>query len=528
MGAGPDGRGEPRTDRPTRLTLDRNPHRRLAPRRIARSPPRSPFPGRLAGDVDHAAEGGHLFVEGLSRHQFEERSNDTLVGDDECRPDTARTQALESTRDSTSEIGPCLALRKLEVGTLRLPLGEEFGIGRRDLLPREPLPAPEVDFPKIELEPDRRARHDQSRGFPGSGKRTRPDRFEGLAGNPHSGFERLLPTESRERHVRHAVVADTRSTFGFAMANEDETAEAILHCRSVARSSFAVNGPEVEAEKGRPRWATSDRIGRMGGATARRTNGEEGACGRRELVPISLPIEARLEGRLIRRYKRFLADVRLPDGREITVHCPNPGSMLGTRKPGSAVRCSTSDDPKRKLRHTLEMIRVGRHWVGLHAAKANAIARRALEARAYSPFSDYETIEREVGVAEGSRFDFRLSDRRSGGESIDRNGSEVCWIEVKSVTLCEDRRARFPDAVTTRGRRHLEHLMARVAKGERAALLYLVQRADADTVAPADDIDPAYAATLREAARAGVEIHALGARVRADRIRLERVLPVRL
>lgn len=238
------------------------------------------------------------------------------------------------------------------------------------------------------------------------------------------------------------------------------------------------------------------------------------------LRPVSLPIEARLPGRLIRRYKRFLADVRLDDGRELTVHCPNPGSMTGTRRPGSRVRCSSSDDPRRKLRHTLEMIRVGRCWVGLHAMRANDVLGRALEREAFAPFAGYEKLEREVASPEGSRFDFRLSGHA-------RNDTP-CWIEVKSVTLCDDRRARFPDAVTTRGRRHLEHLMSRRAEGERAALVYLAQRADADSVAPADDIDPDYGRALREAARAGVEIHALGARVRADGIRLERVLPVLL
>ena len=239
-----------------------------------------------------------------------------------------------------------------------------------------------------------------------------------------------------------------------------------------------------------------------------------------KLTPVSIPIEARLEATLIRRYKRFLADIRLADGCELTVHCPNPGSMLGTKAPGSAIRCSTHDNPKRKLRHTLEMIRVGRSWVGLHAIKANAIARQALESNAYTPFAGYENVEREVPVAEGSRFDFRLSGHASR--------EEACWIEVKSVTLCENRGARFPDAVTTRGRRHLEHLMVRKREGERAALLYIVQRADADSVSPADDIDPEYASTLRKAARAGVEIHALGARVLSDRIRLERILPVLL
>jgi sugar fermentation stimulation protein A len=240
----------------------------------------------------------------------------------------------------------------------------------------------------------------------------------------------------------------------------------------------------------------------------------------RELIPVTLPIEARLRGTLIRRYKRFLADIRLADGRELTVHCPNPGSMLGTRAPGSAVRCSTHENSKRKLRHTLEMIRVGRSWVGLHAAKANELTRRMLDANAYRPFTGYETIQSEVTASEGSRLDFRLE----GHAEHDA----ACWIEVKSVTLCEARRARFPDAVTLRGKRHLEHLIARKRDGERAALLYVVQRCDADSVAPADDIDPEYSATLREASRLGVEIHALSARVRSDRIRLERVLPVLL
>jgi sugar fermentation stimulation protein A len=239
-----------------------------------------------------------------------------------------------------------------------------------------------------------------------------------------------------------------------------------------------------------------------------------------KLATVSIPIEARLEATLLRRYKRFLADVELSDGEIRTIHCPNPGSMSGTKAPGSAVRCSTHDNPKRKLRHTLEMIRVGRSWVGLHAVKANAITERALQDGAYSPFEGYETIEREVSVDEGSRFDFRLSHHPEH--------AAPCWIEVKSVTLCEKRAARFPDAVTERGRRHLEHLVSRHRRGDRAALLFVVQRADADSVAPADDIDPAYGEALRSAVSAGVEVHALGATVRADRIRLDRILPVLL
>jgi sugar fermentation stimulation protein A len=278
----------------------------------------------------------------------------------------------------------------------------------------------------------------------------------------------------------------------------------------------------LDQAKGQIRWTSERAVISINDARMLRTrpNRSGRLAPMSDLAPVSLKIEAGLSATLLRRYKRFLADVLLADGSELTVHCPNPGAMTGTQKPGSAVRCSTSDNPKRKLRHTLEMIRVGRVWVGLHAAKANDVARRALETGAYAPFAGYENVEREVPVDEGSRFDFRLTGHPER--------PEPCWVEVKSVTLCDDRRARFPDAVTTRGKRHLEHLMARSQAGERTALLYIVQRADADSVAPAEDIDPEYAKTLRAAARAGVEVHALSARVLGDEIRLERSLPVLL
>jgi sugar fermentation stimulation protein A len=170
------------------------------------------------------------------------------------------------------------------------------------------------------------------------------------------------------------------------------------------------------------------------------------------------------------------------------------------------------------------MIRVGSVWVGLHAVRANAVARAAFEAEAITPLAGYACIEREVASPDGSRFDFRLSEPNSAASER----APVCWVEVKSVTLCERRRARFPDAVTERGRRHLEHLAARVAAGERAALLFVVQRRDAASVEPADDIDPAYGRALRAAAAAGVEIHALSTRVSPSAIRVAGALPVLL
>jgi sugar fermentation stimulation protein A len=234
---------------------------------------------------------------------------------------------------------------------------------------------------------------------------------------------------------------------------------------------------------------------------------------------VAVPLDARLRGRLLRRYKRFFADIETAAGEELTVHCPDPGSMRGCAFPGAAVRCSTSDNPRRKLRHTLEMIRVGRAWVGVHPARANAVAARAIEAGAVPELAGYAECRREVR-SDRSRLDFRLA-----GHPVDRRPA---WVEVKSVSLAEGRTALFPDSVTERGRRHLDTLATLVRSGERAVLLYVVQRADCDFVAPADAIDPDYGRALRAAVRAGVETLALGARVTARGIAVERRLPVLL
>ncbi len=230
--------------------------------------------------------------------------------------------------------------------------------------------------------------------------------------------------------------------------------------------------------------------------------------------------DARLAARFVRRYKRFLADVETGAGHVLTVHCPNPGSMLGLQRPGAAVRCSTSDDPRRKLRHTLEMMRVGRTWVGLHALRANAVVESALRAGAPRGLAGYARLQREVGIADGTRLDFRLS---SGPRD-----ARPAYVEVKSVTLADGRVALFPDSVTERGRRHVDALRRLCGEGARSALVFLVQRADCDGVAPADHIDPAYGAALRRAAAAGVELFALSARITARAIRVERELPVLL
>ncbi len=239
-----------------------------------------------------------------------------------------------------------------------------------------------------------------------------------------------------------------------------------------------------------------------------------------------LPVRADLAGRLVDRYKRFLADVELEDGSVLTVHCPNPGSMLGCKEPGSAVRCSTSDNPKRKLRHTLEMIRVGRTWVGLHAGLANGFAAAVLEAGAIPELAGYDEIRREVKVDGGSRLDFALSGGPRSASS--GGGRKTAFVEVKSVTLAEGRVARFPDAVSARGRKHCETLARLVDEGHRAVQLYVVQRGDCHHVEPADDIDPDYGRALRDARRAGVEILAVRAKVSPRGLAFDGALPVKL
>jgi sugar fermentation stimulation protein A len=235
---------------------------------------------------------------------------------------------------------------------------------------------------------------------------------------------------------------------------------------------------------------------------------------------VTLRRAAPLRGRLLRRYKRFLADVETESGETLTVHCPDPGSMRGLAVSGAAVRCSSHQSPRRRLRHTLEMIRVGRVWVGVNTGLANRVVAAVLEAGPPAGLSGYEKLEREVAAAPGARLDFRLSGHQRDPRPL--------WLEVKSVTLAEGVRGLFPDSVTERGRRHAETLERLVRGGDRAALLFLVQRADCQRVSPADAIDPAYGRALRAAERAGVELFALGARVGARGIAVERELAVEL
>lgn len=223
---------------------------------------------------------------------------------------------------------------------------------------------------------------------------------------------------------------------------------------------------------------------------------------------------------MLRRYRRFFADVETPGGETLVAHCPNPGSMLGLCDPGIEVRCSESDRPGRTLRFTLEMVRAGRTWVGVHTGRANSIAALAIGAGEIGALAGYAELRREVAVGDGSRLDFRLS-----GNPRD---PRPAFVEVKSVTLAREKAACFPDSPTERGRRHLDVLSRLAGEGARACLLFVVQRADCDRVEPADDIDPAYGRALRSAAAAGVELLALRVRVSPRGLAPAGLLPVRL
>ncbi len=235
-----------------------------------------------------------------------------------------------------------------------------------------------------------------------------------------------------------------------------------------------------------------------------------------------VPLEADIEGFLLRRYKRFFADVETEDGRKLTVHCPNPGSMKGLLVEGAPVRCSTSDNPKRKLPNTLEMIRIGRSWVGLHTGRANALAAAALGGGLPKELAGYTEHRPEVKIehqGQTSRIDFKLSGHRELPDA---------WVEVKSVTMAEGARGRFPDSVTERGRKHAQLLGELAEKGERAVLLFMVQRGDVKVVEPAEEIDPAYADALRTAVDRGAEVLALGCRVTKNALLVTGELPVEL
>ncbi len=225
-----------------------------------------------------------------------------------------------------------------------------------------------------------------------------------------------------------------------------------------------------------------------------------------------------VRGVLVRRYKRFFADVVLDDGTELTAHCPNPGAMLGLNTPGLPAWLSKSDDPKRKLAHTLELVEADGGLVGINTLHPNRIVAEALAGGAIPEVAGYATHRREVRYGANSRVDFLL-------EHPERT---PCWLEVKN---CHLRRAgtlaEFPDCVAARSLKHLKELTAMVEAGERAVMLFVIQRTDCDVFAACAELEPAYARGLEQAAADGVEVLAYRCAITPERVTLADRIPWR-
>ena len=225
-----------------------------------------------------------------------------------------------------------------------------------------------------------------------------------------------------------------------------------------------------------------------------------------------------LTGRLIRRYKRFLADVDLDGGGVETVHVPNSGAMTGLDAPGSPVWLSRSEKPGRKYPLTLELIRADGALVGINTGHPNRIVAEAIAAGRISELAGYERVRREVRYGRASRVDILLEGA----------GRPPCYVEVKNVHLMrEPGFAEFPDCPTARGARHLEELAAMVGAGCRAVMLYLVQRGDCHSFGIAADLDPVYAGGLTRARAAGVEAYCYACALTPETIDIDRPLPLR-
>lgn len=221
---------------------------------------------------------------------------------------------------------------------------------------------------------------------------------------------------------------------------------------------------------------------------------------------------------LIRRYKRFLADATLPDGREVTAHCANPGGMLGLKEPGCTIWLEPNDNPKRKLRYSWRLVELGDgHLAGVDTSVPNVVVGEALRAGQIGELADYTDFKAEVKYGKSSRIDFLATGK----------GLPDAYIEVKNVHFRrQDDWAEFPDSVTARGAKHLAELSDMVADGHRAVMLYLVQRSDCQRFKLAADYDPTYARAYEKAKKAGVEMLCYGTNLSVFHITIGQALEV--
>lgn len=220
-------------------------------------------------------------------------------------------------------------------------------------------------------------------------------------------------------------------------------------------------------------------------------------------------------GTLEKRYKRFLADVKLNSGELVTAHCANSGTMKECSEPGRPVYLSFHDNPKRKLKYTWEMIKMPTSLVGVNTMVPNKLVKKSIEDELVEQLKDYENVKAEVKVSDRSRLDLLLT----------KGDKEKCFVEVKNCTLVKEEIAYFPDAVTTRGRKHLMELQRLAKEGNRSIIFFLVQRMDAKAFSSAGNIDPAYAKELRKAKNNGVEIIVYDVIINLNRIVLGKTIP---
>lgn len=224
-----------------------------------------------------------------------------------------------------------------------------------------------------------------------------------------------------------------------------------------------------------------------------------------------------IHGKLRQRYKRFLSDIELDDGRVVTAHCANPGSMLGLKEPGSDVWISPAQNPKRKLRYSWELIAVDDGLVGINTAHPNGIVEEAIRDGVITELAGYRTLRREVKYGENSRIDILLQEE----------GKPDCYVEVKNVTLMrKPGLAEFPDSVTARGAKHLLELSNMVQQGHRAVMVYLIQRTDCSRFAIAGDIDPNYDAALTAALAADVETICYSCQISTTAIEVDQAVAI--
>ena len=217
-----------------------------------------------------------------------------------------------------------------------------------------------------------------------------------------------------------------------------------------------------------------------------------------------------IPGILVKRYKRFISDIKLESGETISAHCPNPGSMKSCSTPGWCVMVSESDNPRRKFKYTWEMVHNNKCWIGINTMIANSLVEEALNNKLLSELTGYNEIYREVNYGKNSRIDFLL-----------KNNKQNCFVEVKNVSLVEDDGFYyFPDSVTIRGRKHLHELINMVKAGYRAVMLFIIQRNDGTVFKPAGHIDPDYFQSLEKAYKSGVEIISYQADVTPEQINI--------